>query len=138
MPVGVLSLVVHSNLHLGRALAVPDQSLVALSTVGGGGVAAKPEDDGGQHGGLEGKESIQSVQLCYTQPRVKRTFFFPGLFAFGKEKLKGIHNTGSVFQHFRENSFGGKLVKSQNLAQFWAKTPKILFKTQFSGKNMEF
>ena len=49
-----------------------------------------------------------------------------------------IFSSGFFFQLFRKNSFGGKLVKSQNSAQFLAQTPKILFKTQFSGKNMEF
>ena len=51
---------------------------------------------------------------------------------------EGAFITGSFFQHFRENSFWGKLLKSQNSAQFLAQTPKILFKTQFSGKNIEF
>ena len=44
---------------------------------------------------------------------------------------------GSFFQHFCQNSVGRKLPKSQNSAQFLAKTPPILRKTQFSGKNIK-
>ena len=72
-----------------------------------------------------GSHTVTSLRRRPSQERFCRRF------------ITGIIS-GSFFQHFRENSFGGKLLKSQNSVQFLAKTPKILFKTQFSGKSREF